>query len=134
MYYFTACLHVLPGWRLYKPPEDIAQSLPVSIGAPSARRFGFNKTTLADRQGLLVADLPLNKPTSEVSGEPSDVEGDQSRKINSTALDTATRDDEGDEGDDMVGDMVEGRGHQRALRILQARSEVPEAGMWRSLA
>lgn len=26
------------------------------------------------------------------------------------------------------------RGRQRALKILQARSELPEAGMWRSLA
>jgi hypothetical protein len=34
----------------------------------------------------------------------------------------------------VVGDMGEGRGRRRALRILQARSEIPEAGMWRSLA
>jgi hypothetical protein len=27
-----------------------------------------------------------------------------------------------------------GRGRQRALRILQIRSEVPDSGMWRSLA
>jgi len=45
------------------------------------------------------------------------------------------REDEPDETNTAPdGAEVGGRGRQQALRILQSRSEIPEAGMWRSLA
>jgi len=55
-------------------------------------------------------------------------------------LDFASQDGEGDgedESDDEPSRMDppdEARGRQRALKILEARSKLPAAGMWRSLA
>jgi hypothetical protein len=59
---------------------------------------------------------------------------DRSRSLDPGALDfEAVGDDENIEGDD--GDTGSlSRGRRRALRILQARSELPAEGMWRSLA
>jgi hypothetical protein len=45
--------------------------------------------------------------------------------------------DEDDESDDEPSQMDlpdEARGRQRAFKILEARSKLPAAGMWRSLA
>lgn len=44
------------------------------------------------------------------------------------------REDEGNEEPDRTDVADEGRGRQRALKILEARSKIPEAGMWMSLA
>ncbi|KAI9452075.1 hypothetical protein F5148DRAFT_525227 [Russula earlei] len=58
---------------------------------------------------------------------------DRSRSLDPGALDFETGDDESldiDEGDS--GSLSRGRHH--ALKILQARSELPAEGMWRSLA
>jgi hypothetical protein len=59
---------------------------------------------------------------------------DRSRSLDPGTLDfEADGDDENIEGDD--GDTGSlSRGRRRALRILQARSELPAEGMWRSLA
>jgi hypothetical protein len=59
---------------------------------------------------------------------------DRSRSLDPGALDfEAVRDDESIDGDD--GDTGSlSRGRRRALKILQARSELPAEGMWRSLA
>jgi hypothetical protein len=55
------------------------------------------------------------------------------------ALDFALEEDDDDDDDDddeATRTTIDqgGRGRQRALKILQLRSEVPASGMWRSLA
>jgi hypothetical protein len=68
-------------------------------------------------------------------------ERDRSRSIDPGALDFEEDEEEEEATSDVEGDALSqdstanagGRGRNRALRILQAGSEVPEAGMWRSL-
>lgn len=52
------------------------------------------------------------------------------------ALDFGAGEEDDDEDDESsLASLDHGeRGRQRALRILQVRSEVPASGMWRSLA
>jgi len=69
------------GWSTYKLPEGIAQSLPVTIGAPTARRFDLNKKTIAEEPALTSTNLPLDRSTSGISEEAS---YRQSRGIDST--------------------------------------------------
>lgn len=93
------------GWTSYEPPEDIARSLPVSIVPPLPSK----NPTKSVRPGVQ-PELPLSlKPKDNI--EESSEEGTESV--------------EPLEG--------EGRGRERALQILQARNQVPESGMWRSL-
>jgi len=67
-------------------------------------------------------------------------ERDRSRAIDPGALDfiagegEEAEDDESDEESTKANLADEGRGRQRAFKILQARSKIPEAGMWMSLA
>lgn len=67
-------------------------------------------------------------------------ERDRSRAMDPGTLDFIAGGGEGaeqDESDDEPGQTnvpEEGRGRQRALKILEARSKIPEAGMWMSLA
>lgn len=69
-------------------------------------------------------------------------ERDRRRSMDPGALDFAEEDeDEYDEDDDgaagpggQPGTYVGERGRQRALKILEARSKIPDSGMWRSLA
>jgi hypothetical protein len=72
-------------------------------------------------------------------------ERDRQRAMDPGALDFATEEDEeeGESSEDEVdasagpGDVeaeMGTRSRRRALRILQKRSEIPEEGMWRSLA
>jgi hypothetical protein len=59
---------------------------------------------------------------------------DRSRSLDPGALDfEAVDDDENLDGDDGDTSSIS-RGRRRALKILQARSELPAEGMWRSLA
>ena len=65
-------------------------------------------------------------------------ERDRSRSFDPGALDFEEIDEEDGGSDDNVSTVsppeIGERGRKRALKILQARSELPEAGMWRSLA
>lgn len=76
--------------------------------------------------------------TSAIQRRASYAERDRSRAIDPGALDFIPGEDsEGDESDEVpskanVAD--EERGRQRALKILEARSKIPEASMWMSLA
>lgn len=99
------------------------------------------KTSLAERPGILVPPLPQRGMSSSALRKAAYAERDLSRSMDPGALDFATDEidsNEDDESDDEVlqGVATEsgGRGRKRALKILQARSEIPEAGMWRSLA
>lgn len=68
------------------------------------------------------------------------LEKDRARAIDPGPLDVVVEDDEaeddGAEDDDVISEARdEGeKARLQALRILQARSELPEEGMWRSLA
>ncbi|KAI0304058.1 hypothetical protein BC826DRAFT_981235, partial [Russula brevipes] len=59
---------------------------------------------------------------------------DRSRSLDPGALDfEGGGDDDSIDGDDGDAGSLS-RGRRRALKILQARSELPDEGMWRSLA
>lgn len=80
-------------------------------------------------------------PSSATIRKAKYAERDRSRSMDPGALDFATEEDEEDTGDQMEGDQIAietqvsgERGRKQALKILKARSELPEAGMWRSLA
>lgn len=60
-------------------------------------------------------------------------ERDRSRSFDPGALDFQAEMDDEDSNDDTPPEVGE-RGRKQALKILQARSELPEEGMWRSLA
>ncbi|KAJ3492486.1 hypothetical protein NLJ89_g11223 [Agrocybe chaxingu] len=61
-------------------------------------------------------------------------ERDRLRSMDPGALDFANDPNEQDDDDDDDDEPSERKARKQALRILQARSEVPEEGMWRSLA
>ncbi|KAF8897925.1 hypothetical protein BD779DRAFT_1782218 [Infundibulicybe gibba] len=100
------------------------------------------KTSLADRPGILVPALPTKSASSVALRKAAYAERDRTRSMDPGALDFAGEEyDEEEEEDDAdngptVGETLDsgGRGRKQALKILQARSELPEEGMWRSLA
>jgi hypothetical protein len=62
-------------------------------------------------------------------------EKDRARAIDPGPLDVVVEDDEVEDEDVIADAHDEGeKARLQALRILQARSELPEEGMWRSLA
>ncbi|GBE80038.1 Cleft lip and palate transmembrane protein [Sparassis crispa] len=114
--------------------RGVASSLPIPID-----RSGFGlpsyqlKTSLSDRPGVLVP--ALHKVSSAAMRKAAYAERDRSRSIDPGALDCIMDEDEEEEEEDDGDDLEAGsRGRQRALQILKARSELPPAGMWRSLA
>jgi len=66
-------------------------------------------------------------------------ERDRARSLDPGPLDFAAEEEDAeedidDEDDSHIADDVGEKARKKALRILQARSELPEEGMWRSLA
>ncbi|OSC98984.1 hypothetical protein PYCCODRAFT_1470631 [Trametes coccinea BRFM310] len=118
--------------------HPVAQSLPIPIGplgqhGPSFGRQSYQpKTSLSDRPGVLVP--ALRSGSSSSLRRASYAERDRKRPIDPGALDFAV--DEEDAADEDVESDPEtgGKARQRALKILQARDDMPAAGMWRSLA
>ncbi|CDO71394.1 hypothetical protein BN946_scf184908.g152 [Trametes cinnabarina] len=117
--------------------QPIAQSLPIPIGpigqhGPSFGRPSYQpKTSLSDRPGVLVP--ALRNGSSSSLRRASYAERDRKRSIDPGALDFAVDNDVADE--DVESDPeTGGKARQRALKILQARDDMPAAGMWRSLA
>ncbi|PCH41487.1 hypothetical protein WOLCODRAFT_163137 [Wolfiporia cocos MD-104 SS10] len=116
----------------------IASSLPIPIMRDVAH-FGAPvlepKTSLTERPGILV---PALRPSSSVSARKAAyAERDRGRAVDPGALEFTAdldEDDEDDVGTDTEVTEVGSVGRLRALKILKARSELPEAGMWRSLA
>jgi hypothetical protein len=79
--------------------------------------------------------LASYKPDTTVRPPPS--HGRRVSRDNSQdpgVLDFAGYDDNENDEDDEPSDLPGQRSRQQALKILQARSRVPEEGMWRSLA
>lgn len=132
---------------LYHPP-GILGSLPISIGPLSRKREPLSlasyqpKTSLPDRASAMVPPLPnmVCRHSTSALRKASYAARDRDRCMDPGTLDFTSQDDEGDEdneSDDEPSQMDlpdESRGRQRALKILEARSKVPAAGMWRSLA
>ncbi|KAI0307139.1 hypothetical protein B0F90DRAFT_1813941 [Multifurca ochricompacta] len=115
--------------------SGVSASLPISIAVVPQIR--------APKDGPLNESDAKPKPalTSASYRRASYAARDRSRSLDPGALDFETGaldfeidgDDESMDGDD--GDVSSlSRGRRRALRILQARSELPAEGMWRSLA
>jgi hypothetical protein len=97
------------------------------------------KKSLAEYPTTLAPPL-LNKPSSSTAlRKAAYAEHDRTRSMDPGALDFAEEGDEEEEEDNddehskVEADLGE-RGRKWALKILQTRSELPEAGMWRSLA
>lgn len=114
-------------------PSGFASSLPVQI-----RPFLNDhptlepKTSLAEKQGVLVPPLKTKPRNSSAIRKAVYAERDRSR-----AIDPGPTLDFNDEAEDddttLIVDETD-RGRRHALSILQAGSVVPEAGMWRSMA
>lgn len=128
----------------YHPP-GIPGSLPISIGPLSRKREPLSlasyqpKTSLSDRAGAMVPPLPNGRHSTSALRKASYAARDRDRSMDPGTLDFVSQDegDEDDESDDepsQMGPHNEARGRQRAFKILEARSKLPAAGMWRSLA
>jgi hypothetical protein len=116
-------------------PETVADptpgpsSLPIAIGLlhhdlPPASETLRDDITPAYRQALAAENGP---PTEDVPRRATHVERGI---IDPGALDSDSDDSDANNRPPEVGQ----RGRERALRILQARSELPGESMWRSLA
>ena len=115
---------------------QIAHSLPIAIAplSENRRKLGLPayepKTSLSDRPGMMVP--PLRRVSSEALKRASYAERDRARSIDPGTLDFTADEDDDDEDDDCEEEdndkTVGGRGRQRALKILEARSEVPAEG------
>lgn len=96
----------------YRPQTAIPEQ-PVVEAAPNVSRTALRKAVYAERDR-----------SRSIDPGALDFE-EEEEKSHLVADDEAFKDDTADAGD---------RGRNRALKILQAGSEIPEAGMWRSLA
>ena len=97
------------------------------------------KTSLSERAEAVVAPLVSKYPSTSTLRRASYAERDKKRAMDPGALDfTAEEDEEGsgvsEEETELAEDDTGTRSRKKALRILQKSSEVPEEGMWRSLA
>ncbi|EGO02123.1 hypothetical protein SERLA73DRAFT_86323 [Serpula lacrymans var. lacrymans S7.3] len=132
------------GWN---PNAGVPASLPITIGSLKHPRPPLSlasyqpKATLSD-PSTLVPPLPGagRSLSSSAFRKASYAERDRSRLMDPGALDFVAQGDEDEDESDSEdepskADAFEGgRGRQRAFKILQARSKIPAAGMWRSLA
>ncbi|KAF8728321.1 hypothetical protein AX14_006793 [Amanita brunnescens Koide BX004] len=89
--------------------------------------------------GTVPSLVSKHHPSAAALRRASYAERDRLRAMDPGALDFATEDDEEagqSSGEEAAADVAvtETRSRRRALRILQKRSEIPEEGMWRSLA
>ncbi|KAH0840227.1 hypothetical protein J3R83DRAFT_1231 [Lanmaoa asiatica] len=123
-------------------------SLPIDISPLSRQREPLSlasyqpKTSLSDRAGTIVPTFPDGQrhTSSATLRRASYARRDRSRAIDPGTLDFIAGDgedaeeDESDEEPSKANVADEGRGRQRAFKILEARSKIPAAGMWMSLA
>ncbi|ETW84015.1 hypothetical protein HETIRDRAFT_123713 [Heterobasidion irregulare TC 32-1] len=104
--------------------QSIAKSLPVFIGL-NGRVNGTSSRTVEASNG-----------SSAAIRRASYAERDRGRSMDPGALDFEAADDDDESDADNMDNMTQvgNRGRRQALKILQARSELPAEGMWRSLA
>lgn len=127
----------------------MAGSLPVNINRVKPREplslasyKAPNTITEEPQDPAASASAPAHaqKPLSSAAiRKATYLERDRSRSMDPGTLDFPSEEEEEDTGGES--DVVENetvqsgeRGRKKALKILQARSELPEEGMWRSLA
>ena len=125
------------------PDEDwsqsIAKSLPVFIGL-NGRDSDSNKTSSIQSKtevnGTSSRTVETNNGSSAAIRRASYAERDRGRSMDPGALDFEATDDDDESDADNMDNMTQvgNRGRRQALKILQARSELPAEGMWRSLA
>jgi len=130
---------------------DIAGSLPISIGPLSPTKEPLSlasyqpNPSLSNQPGVAVPTLRArsksgSRPiTSAAWRKAAYAQRDLSRYTDPGPLDFAADEDDDEDHEDeeesaLASANKGGRGRQRALKILQIRSEVPASGMWRSLA
>jgi hypothetical protein len=131
------------------PPAFIG-SLPMSINPKLPPKQALSlasyqpQTCIPDRSDVPappgISNHRAGVPSSAILRKAAYAERDRGRSMDPGALDFAAEEDEediedSDDEDSQVEHTETGeRGRKRALKILQARSELPAAGMWRSLA
>lgn len=126
---------------------QIPSSVPINIINRSRQREVLSLASYVPKSNLADENEPgpsstTHKASSSVAmRKAAYAERDRSRSMDPGALDFA--DEEVDEEEDGESESepqgntegdAGGRGRKRALKILQARSELPPSGMWRSLA
>ncbi|KAG6850623.1 hypothetical protein H0H93_010815 [Arthromyces matolae] len=127
--------------------EAISGSLPLSIKLPKKPEelslASYQPTALTTQ--ISTAQLPTSKKRSSSAMRMAVyAERDRSRTLDPGPLDFATAPDD-DEGEDEEAEGPSGSGttelsaegersRRAAFKILKARSEIPDSGMWRSLA
>ncbi|KAF8638621.1 hypothetical protein AX17_002162 [Amanita inopinata Kibby_2008] len=126
-------------------PGAVPASLPIPIAPLIRKKEPLSlasyqpKTSLTDRPGAIVPPLIHKYPSAATLRRVAYAERDRYRAMDPGVLDFATDDDEdgggSSEGENENDESNMGtRSRKRALKILQVRSEIPEEGMWRSLA
>lgn len=89
------------------------------------------------QQAVSTLSTVLNgkKHSSTAFRKAAYMEKDRTRSIDPGPLDFVLEEEEAEDEEDVASANDEGeRARKQALRILEARSELPEEGMWRSLA
>lgn len=120
-----------------KHPAQLARSLPIEIQPLLQSHYPLEpKTSLADKQGILVPPLKFdNHQTSSAIRKAVYAGRDLSRFVDpGPTLGLDDHEEVEEENTEVSNFYDEDRGRKHALSILQTRSAVPEAGMWRSLA
>jgi len=130
--------------------HDVAASLPVDIInrfkpreqlSLSSYRPQNALPTLLEQEAVATtstAALTGKTPSSTAIRKAAYAERDRARSLDPGPLDFAAEEDEDaaedeDDEESANADDAGEKARKRALRILQARSELPEEGMWRSL-
>ncbi|KAF8592447.1 hypothetical protein K439DRAFT_12233 [Ramaria rubella] len=122
----------------WRNPSLFASSLPVQIRPLVQYQSTLErKTSLTDKQGVLVPPLKVTNTRVDSAAairKAVYAERDRIRSIDPGPTLDFNEQEDNDENDvsERVNDGDRGRRH--ALSILQARSVIPEAGMWRSMA
>ncbi|GLB34123.1 hypothetical protein LshimejAT787_0110070 [Lyophyllum shimeji] len=139
---------VVPGMVARRPEvndnqEVLVGSLPIAMKAGKRKEelslASYQPKTLAAQS---VPTPPVGQRSSTAIRKAVYAERDRSRSLDPGPLDFPTEDEEEHEEkhpEDASEGAVDtseagGRGRKAALKILKARSDLPEAGMWRSLA
>jgi hypothetical protein len=114
--------------------QGIPRSVPIPIGVLGSRKtIDYEiKTSLRDRPAMHVPALhKAGLPSSLALRKATYAERDRIRAMDPGTLDFA--DEDTDEDTQTDGEDGE-RGRKHAQKILKARSELPAASMWRSMA
>ena len=140
-----ALCHLTQNLRLHvtgypwRNSSQFPHSLPIQIRPLTQYQPTLEpKTSLADKQGVLVPPLKvsdLRSNSATAIRKAVYAERDRTRSIDPGPTLDFSEQEENEEEEDIHEEVCDGgRGRRHALSILQARSVIPEAGMWRSMA